>query len=167
MGGLASWEALPTWRCLGQKLQELCSWKGLGAWHQASSFPSQSARFGMWAMLAFLIHGFALASCGLRDITAEKSQALQGGLSLWEPAPHSGLKLEPVSKGGLFLSHEALLPQHPFVNWGEPLRTCWLKSHMGAKSHHNLGHNTVLKGQQTQDPFLKQHPPFRSTYSIL
>lgn len=58
-------------------------------------------------MLGSLVHGLALAFQGLRDTTAENSQALQGRFSEW--APHSGLRLEPVNEG------------HPFVNWGKSL----------------------------------------------
>ena len=30
VGELASWDVQPSWRCSGQELQELCSWKSLG-----------------------------------------------------------------------------------------------------------------------------------------
>ena len=143
VGELASWHVHPSWRCSGQELQELCSWKSLGAWSQATGgFLTQPKSFGAWAMLAPMVQGLALTSWGLRDVIIEH-QTLQGGLSSWTPAPHIGLKLEPVSEGGLFLSHVPCYPA-PLCS---PLRRWWLKFHEAAKSHHNLGHKTVLKGQ--------------------
>lgn len=143
VGELASWDKQPSWRCSGQELQELCSWKSLGLWSQATGgFLTQPKSFGTWAMLAPMVQGLALTSWGLRDVIIER-QTLQGGLSSGAPAPHTGLKLEPVSEGGLLLSHVPCYPT-PLCS---SLRRWWLKFHKVAKSHHNLGHNTVLKGQ--------------------
>ena len=135
VGELASWDVHPSWRCSGQELQELCSWK-------SGSFSTQPKRFGAWAVLAPMVQGLALTSWGLRDVVIGH-QTLQGGLSSWAPALHTGLQVEPVSEGGLLLGHVACYPR----TLCSSVRRWWPKLHKAAKRHHNLGHNTVLEGQ--------------------